>query len=78
MAGSFKSMVWDYYLPTDMHEASFLLSIKHLNGWNEKKTIGLVNFTVSLCAGLIYGFSGVFLSNAEHIMIMMSGSKGHL
>ena len=22
MAGSFKSMVWDYYLPTDMHEAS--------------------------------------------------------
>ena len=24
MAGSFKSMVWDYYLPTDMHEASFL------------------------------------------------------
>ena len=74
MAGSFKSMVWDYYLPTDMHEASFLLSIKHLNGWNEKNTIGLVNFTVSLCAGLIYGFSGVFLSNAEHIMIIISAA----
>ena len=25
MAGSFKSMVWDYYLPTDMHEASFFI-----------------------------------------------------
>ena len=22
MAGSFKSTVWDYYLPTDVHEAS--------------------------------------------------------
>ena len=29
MAGSFKSMVWDYYLPTDMHEAS----IKPVVSW---------------------------------------------
>ena len=27
MAGSFKSMVWDYYLPTDMHEASYFYVI---------------------------------------------------
>ena len=27
MAGSFKSMVWDYYLPTDMHEASYFCII---------------------------------------------------
>ena len=26
MAGSFKSMVWDYYLPTDMHEASYIIA----------------------------------------------------
>ena len=26
MAGSFKSMVWDYYLPTDMREASKIVS----------------------------------------------------
>ena len=31
MAGSFKSMVWDYYLPTDMHEASFILVITDYN-----------------------------------------------
>ncbi len=31
MAGSFKSMVWDYYLPTDMHEASnnMIISLLH-------------------------------------------------
>jgi hypothetical protein len=31
MAGSFKSMVWDYYLPTDMHEASYFIAITAIN-----------------------------------------------
>ena len=26
MVGSFKSTVWDYYLPTDVHEASNIFS----------------------------------------------------
>jgi hypothetical protein len=28
MVGSFKSTVWDYYLPTDMHEASFISKVQ--------------------------------------------------
>ena len=35
MAGSFKSMVWDYYLPTDMHEAANKLTIKHYRRKND-------------------------------------------
>ena len=51
MAGSFKSMVWDYYLPTDMHEASkviryikqqesdyeyYSISYEHITGFSGK------------------------------------------
>ncbi len=38
MAGSFKSMVWDYYLPTDMHEASFIIQKQTLTNTIGKNT----------------------------------------
>ena len=31
MAGSFKSTVWDYYLPTDVHEASYYFVLPDLS-----------------------------------------------
>ena len=52
MAGSFKSMVWDYYLPTDMHEASFIWPMMVIES-NRKQviTVAVKVFTSSQTGG---------------------------
>lgn len=46
----------------------FLLAKSHLEG------LGKQNYVIAAIAGGFYGFSGLFISNAEHIMIIISAA----
>lgn len=48
----------------------FLLAFEHTS--RDKKKFDGMDFAVPLCMGIFYEFTGVFLSNAEHVMILIS------
>ena len=52
----------------------YLLALRKNREDKENDYIDKSDFAVSLGLGFIYGFSGVFLSNAQHIMIIISAA----
>lgn len=64
---------WEYALHIVIAaEGMFCLTVYNIT--NSKQCFRVEEFVVSIVSGLFYGFSGLFLSNAEHIMIIISAA----
>lgn len=68
------SVATDYCVHILMGSIGMFLLVIDPSSMTDKNNIDSTKYVVALCAGLLYGFSGVFLSNAEHIMIIISAA----
>ena len=68
------SLAFDYCFHILMGSVGMFLLVIDPTDIVDKKNINRIEYITALCAGLLYGFSGVFLSNAQHIMIIISAA----
>lgn len=68
------SPAWEYCVHIVLACFGMFLLIKYELGLISNERNRQVDFCISLISGLLYGFSGIFLSNAQHIMIIISAS----